>query len=273
MSRHDELRATWAPGQYWETASGGYGVWVPVGNGGNAEPLWDEHQEYRRRADLEQPGAATTTEFEKGGNDALGSTPRADMSAEGRDSGTNAQEVPQDGGMRAAMIKLSRALGHPKEVEAGATQCIEAALIELAVERLTPGGSSKHGTSLTGAELIAAERRRQIEQEGWTPDHDDEHEDGSLALAAVCYASPEPIYLCDIDGRATVRFVDPWPDSWDSEWDKRSEYGNADETESGIADPGSYTPEQRLDLLVKAGALIAAEIDRQKRALGVKEGS
>ena len=31
----------------------------------------------------------------------------------------------------------------------------------------------------TGAELIAAERRRQIEDEGWTPEHDVEHADGT----------------------------------------------------------------------------------------------
>ncbi|PZQ21140.1 MAG: hypothetical protein DI569_12810, partial [Sphingopyxis macrogoltabida] len=35
---------------------------------------------------------------------------------------------------------------------------------------------------------IAAERRRQVEAEGWTPDHDDEHGDGSLAAAAATYA-------------------------------------------------------------------------------------
>jgi hypothetical protein len=38
---------------------------------------------------------------------------------------------------------------------------------------------------------VMAERRRQVEQEGWTPGHDDTHDDGSLALAAVCYAHPK----------------------------------------------------------------------------------
>lgn len=28
---------------------------------------------------------------------------------------------------------------------------------------------------MSGAERIAVERRRQIEAEGWTPEHDDEH--------------------------------------------------------------------------------------------------
>jgi hypothetical protein len=36
---------------------------------------------------------------------------------------------------------------------------------------------------------IAAERRRQIEVEGWTHAHDDGHDDGSLAAAAACHAA------------------------------------------------------------------------------------
>lgn len=37
---------------------------------------------------------------------------------------------------------------------------------------------------------VMAERRRQVEAEGWTPEHDDHHTDGELALAAVLYAIP-----------------------------------------------------------------------------------
>ena len=32
---------------------------------------------------------------------------------------------------------------------------------------------------------IAAERREQLGKHGWTPEHDDEHEHGELAMAAV----------------------------------------------------------------------------------------
>jgi hypothetical protein len=53
MSRHAELRAQWVHGQYWETLVEGCSQWVPVGCHGHAPPLWDEHQEYRRRPDLE----------------------------------------------------------------------------------------------------------------------------------------------------------------------------------------------------------------------------
>jgi hypothetical protein len=46
-----------------------------------------------------------------------------------------------------------------------------------------------------GVKRIAVERERQIKGEGWTSKHDDEHEDCSLALAAVCYAAPEQVYV------------------------------------------------------------------------------
>jgi hypothetical protein len=36
---------------------------------------------------------------------------------------------------------------------------------------------------------VIAERRRQIEVEGWTPEHDDTHERGEIAEAASAWAS------------------------------------------------------------------------------------
>lgn len=82
-----------------------------------------------------------------------------------------------------------------------------------------------------GVREIAAERQRQIEAEGWTPEHDDAHLDHSLARAAACYALGSKLN---------------WPASWDDRWWKPSE--------------------NRRRNLVKAGALIAAEIDRLDRA-------
>lgn len=38
---------------------------------------------------------------------------------------------------------------------------------------------------------VAAERRRQVEAEGWTPEHDDEHWAEELAFAASCYATAD----------------------------------------------------------------------------------
>ena len=92
----------------------------------------------------------------------------------------------------------------------------------------------------TGIELIADERQRQISDEGWTPGHDDEHEEGSLAQAAACYAMPLWSRRHDQQGLPQI-----WP--WYAEWWKP-------------------TPDDRVRELVKAGALIAAEIDRLQRA-------
>jgi len=95
----------------------------------------------------------------------------------------------------------------------------------------------------TGVELIVAERERQISGEGWTPAHDDEHSRGEMAWAAVCYAAPGSVYSVYRRPRGFV-FVDPWP--WAEEWDKRDK-------------------DNRVRHLAKAGALIAAEIDRLQR--------
>jgi hypothetical protein len=46
-----------------------------------------------------------------------------------------------DSGMRAAMAKLSRALGSPVEVEGNAAQCVEAMLVEMAADRLQGGAA------------------------------------------------------------------------------------------------------------------------------------
>ena len=112
---------------------------------------------------------------------------------------------------------------------------------------------------MTGAEQIAEERIRQVNQEGWTSEHDDQHIDGSLAQAAICYAAPIPIFQREGDERYFA-FVDPWPDSWDPEWDKRP-------FDSYKGEPRTPTHEERIRMLVKAGALIAAEIDRLQRII------
>ena len=87
----------------------------------------------------------------------------------------------------------------------------------------------------TGIELISEERKRQIEQEGWTAEHDNKHVNNELAIVASLYALP-PSYR-DI----TLRAI--FPETWAYEWWKP-------------------TPYDRTRELVKAGALIAAEIDR-----------
>jgi hypothetical protein len=89
-------------------------------------------------------------------------------------------------------------------------------------------------------DLIAAERQRQVESEGWTPEHDDSHTRGEIARAAGVYAMPSNHSWKEAN----------WP--WEPESFKHK----------------PPTREGRIRELVKAGALIAAEIDRLRRAEG-----
>jgi hypothetical protein len=98
---------------------------------------------------------------------------------------------------------------------------------------------------MTGIERIAAERKRQIEVEGFTAEHDDQWEAGELAQAALCYCMEPPDPEEILYGVVEASVPDEWP--WDSSWWKS-------------------TPENRIRELEKAGALIAAEIDRLLRA-------
>lgn len=86
---------------------------------------------------------------------------------------------------------------------------------------------------------VTAERFRQIEKEGWTPEHDDAHGNGEMSVAAACYAMMRPSYHSPLNGLA--RQI--WP--WSVEW---------------------WKPTDRRRNLVKAGALIVAEIERLDRA-------
>jgi hypothetical protein len=88
---------------------------------------------------------------------------------------------------------------------------------------------------MSGIERIAAERRRQVEAEGWTPEHDDGHRYGHLARAAAELAA---------EG-TDMRTEDPdGPDCWSL----------------------IRKHPDRIRQLEIAGALIAAEIDRLLRA-------
>jgi hypothetical protein len=92
-------------------------------------------------------------------------------------------------------------------------------------------------------EDLYAERRRQVDSEGWTPGHDDGHDRGELAYAAACYAGLAG--LLHVGNQYTRQAVSSlWP--WDGH--PKHENGNARR------------------LLVKAGALIIAEIERLDRA-------
>lgn len=94
---------------------------------------------------------------------------------------------------------------------------------------------------MTGIDLIAKERQRQTDKEGWSAEHDDSYDNFQLSDAAICYAN------CGAGGPfshpTTGRPPPLWP--WSHWWWKPS------------PDP--------IANLVKAGALIAAEIDRLQR--------
>ena len=105
--------------------------------------------------------------------------------------------------------------------------------IDTALRSLLPKDGSE------GILLIAKERKRQIEKEGWTPEHDDQHSREELILAAICYAMPRPYR------KGTIEMIWPWnKEQW------------------------KPTPNNRIRELQKAGALIAAEIDRLRAGKG-----
>lgn len=102
----------------------------------------------------------------------------------------------------------------------------------------------------SAAQDVLDERRRQTELEGWTAEHDDQHAAGELAQAAACYAlgaatdAPDR-HVMDHFGREGTPYAvhSLWP--WDASWHK---------------------PTNRRRDLIKAGALILAEIERLDRS-------
>jgi hypothetical protein len=100
---------------------------------------------------------------------------------------------------------------------------------------------------MTGIERIAIERKRQIEKEGWTSEHDNKWKEEELIQAAVCYAMPAELResaLIVIGGSCFPFLKAIWP--FELSWWRP-------------------TPEDRIRELEKAGALISAEIDRLRR--------
>lgn len=123
---------------------------------------------------------------------------------------------------------------------------------------------------MTGIELIALERKRQIAQERGISEQEDAQAHGELALAAVCYATPVQLYVKS-ECASSLNFDDPWPSNWDAGLDQRFSYGERrDDPKNRVPNPASYSHEERLDLLIKAGTLIAAEIDRLQRICSPK---
>lgn len=99
---------------------------------------------------------------------------------------------------------------------------------------------------------VLDERFRQTSKEGWTPEHDDAHPYSEMAKAAACYAAIEnPNHTLRLH---YGKYDEPvWPEDW------------------------TYKPKDRRRNLVRAAALIIAEIERLDRAEqpttpGISEG-
>ncbi|MGD9850129.1 MAG: hypothetical protein AB7T38_02560 [Nitrospirales bacterium] len=89
---------------------------------------------------------------------------------------------------------------------------------------------------MNGVERIAKERQRQIEEGLWTAEHDGANTMGEMASAAACYA--------EVNQRKRRTPPEKWP--WHALW--------------------WHPNDDPIRNLEKAGALIAAEIDRLLRA-------
>lgn len=97
---------------------------------------------------------------------------------------------------------------------------------------------------MTPLEEIAAERKRQVESEGWSAEHDDKHDHGEMRNAAAAYAmtpSARQVSKLNMYHGDTIRDR-IWP--WSREW---------------------WKPKDHRRDLVRAGALIIAEIERMNR--------
>lgn len=104
---------------------------------------------------------------------------------------------------------------------------------------------------------IAAERERQVTKEGWDASHDDDHHRGEIALAAAAYAvvsvfdarerraHADAVYGAMRGFKSIVAQL--WP--WEAQW---------------------FKPKDRRRDLVRAGALIVAEIERLDRQSSAK---
>lgn len=125
----------------------------------------------------------------------------------------------------------------------GDTSCYTADTVRaLLATAHAPAADALDAALTQAARDVLAERARQISAEGYDPGHDDEHGDGSLSIAAACYA------LANVPGARpgalSPSYLATWV-GWGSGW---------------------FKPSTRRRNLEKACALLLAEMERIDRA-------
>lgn len=119
--------------------------------------------------------------------------------------------------------------------DGGSTTIVAGAILACSWNCLAVLAAQRAGGQGDAAVRMVAERERQITQEGYSPERDASMPPGELAGAGVCYAAEH--------SHTAIARVGPlpaeWP--WDAEW---------------------WKPKGKDRDLIRAGALIAAEADR-----------
>lgn len=157
-------------------------------------------------------------------------------------------------GIRALLVKARNEI-----VNAGNTACRQNGLVgtrecdcalcdlQAAIEHIDALGRGDLRRLSRAAGDVLDERNRQIEAEGWTPQHDDQHAAGELSQAAADYAANASFALSHgkhLLGSTVTKGAPPlsWP--WARKW---------------------WKPKTVRRDLVRAAALILAEIERLDR--------
>lgn len=140
----------------------------------------------------------------------------------------------------ARIATLEAALGEAREFIAGDSDIVDipGGAASRLLARLDAALSASPSGMVVAVADVAAERRRQVEAEGWSSEHDDQHSNGEMATAAACYLVPQYIHWPLAGGIGHLR----WP--WTKQW---------------------WKPKNRRRDLIRAAALIVAEIERLDR--------
>jgi hypothetical protein len=118
--------------------------------------------------------------------------------------------------------------------------------------------------AVSGTELIAAERQRQIDVEGYTSAHDEEHDYHDMTDAAICYADASRQVIMAVRWASDPHNQRRWPGECEEIiTNPLKDIYNATGPQGWPWVAEDWKPStDPVRNLVKAGALIAAEIDR-----------